>query len=75
MKAVILAGGLGTRPSEETASRPKPIDFDATKPDGAPRELVDSNRLIALGWQDHLGLEQGLKAAYTDFRELVACQP
>jgi GDP-L-fucose synthase len=43
------------------------IDFDATKPDGTPRKLMDSSRLNALGWQAKVGLEAGLKVAYADF--------
>lgn len=43
------------------------IDFDASKPDGAPRKLMDSNRLNALGWQAHVSLEEGLAIANQDF--------
>ena len=45
------------------------IDFDTTKPDGAPRKLMDSHRLNALGWQAQVGLEAGLAAAYQDFTQ------
>jgi len=43
------------------------IDFDASKPDGAPRKLMDSSRLKSLGWQAKVGLVAGLTAAYQDF--------
>lgn len=43
------------------------IQFDPTKPDGAPRKLMDSSRLNALGWQARVGLEEGLALAYRDF--------
>ena len=43
------------------------ITFDPSKPDGAPRKLMDSSRLNALGWQAEVGLEAGLKMAYDDF--------
>ena len=43
------------------------IEFDTTKPDGAPRKLMDMTRLKALGWQAQVGLEQGLALAYQDF--------
>jgi len=43
------------------------IDFDSTKPDGAPRKLMDSSRLLALGWQAKVQLQDGLKLAYQDF--------
>jgi GDP-L-fucose synthase len=42
------------------------IEFDASKPDGAPRKWMDSSRLNALGWQAKVGLMQGLAAAYKD---------
>ena len=44
-----------------------PIHTDLSKPDGAPRKLMDSTRINALGWQRQVGLEVGLKAAYEDF--------
>ena len=40
---------------------------DPSKPDGAPRKLMDVSRLKALGWQPRVGLEQGLALAYRDF--------
>ncbi len=46
------------------------IDFDASKPDGSPRKLMDSHRLNALGWQAKVKLDQGLAAAYEDFLSL-----
>lgn len=38
--------------------------FDATKPDGTPRKLMDVSRLAALGWRATIGLEAGLRDAY-----------
>ena len=43
------------------------ITFDTTKPDGAPRKWMDSQRLNALGWKPKVGLSDGLKKAYEDF--------
>jgi GDP-L-fucose synthase len=43
------------------------ISFDATKPDGTPRKLMDSARLHALGWAPKIDLESGLRIAYQDF--------
>lgn len=40
--------------------------FDISKPDGAPRKLMDSGRLIAMGWRARVDLEQGLQQAYED---------
>lgn len=41
--------------------------FDASKPDGPPRKLVDVRRLTALGWQAAIPLEQGLRQTYQWF--------
>jgi GDP-L-fucose synthase len=43
------------------------IHTDPAKPDGAPRKLMDSSCLNALGWHAKVGLDMGLKAAYEDF--------
>lgn len=42
------------------------IIFDSSKSDGAPRKLMDSNLLKALGWQPSIDLTSGLRAAYQD---------
>ena len=46
------------------------ITFDPTQPDGAPRKLMDSSRLHALGWKGRVNLQEGLKQAYEDFLTL-----
>jgi GDP-L-fucose synthase len=38
--------------------------FDATKPDGAPRKLLDSSRLAKLGWRARTDLADGLAHMY-----------
>ena len=43
------------------------VAFDATKPDGTPRKLLDVSRLKALGWQYSVSLEAGLQQAYAWF--------
>ncbi len=43
------------------------ITFDASKPDGAPRKLMDVSLLKRLGWQAEINLEPGLKSAYAWF--------
>jgi GDP-L-fucose synthase len=43
------------------------LTFDASKPDGTPRKLMDVSRLAGLGWQASTGLEQGIGLAYQDF--------
>ena len=43
------------------------IEFDTSKPDGAPRKWMDSSVLNVLGWQPKVDLLQGLSATYQDF--------
>ena len=43
------------------------INYDASKPDGAPRKWMNSQKLQALGWQPAYSLSQGIRAAYDDF--------
>ena len=43
------------------------IVFDSSKPDGAPRKLIDSSLLKRLGWQAQVDIQTGLKLAYADF--------
>ena len=40
------------------------IVFDASKPDGTPRKLLDVSRLRSLGWQWQTPLDQGVQQAY-----------
>ncbi len=44
------------------------IVFDASKPDGAPRKWMNSERLNAMGWQAKVDLKDGLARAYEDFK-------
>jgi GDP-L-fucose synthase len=43
------------------------IKFDATKPDGTPRKLMDVSKLQSKGWKYKIGLKDGIKMAYDDF--------
>ena len=43
--------------------------FDAARPDGTPRKLLDVSRLAALGWRPKIGLRAGLQDAYRWFLE------
>jgi GDP-L-fucose synthase len=40
------------------------IVYDASKPDGTPRKLLDGSRLRALGWRARTGLREGLESTY-----------
>ena len=41
--------------------------YDASKPDGTPRKLLDVSRLAALGWKPRIALREGIALAYQDF--------
>ncbi len=43
------------------------IEFDLTKPDGAPRKLMDVSRLHNTGWKHSINIDEGIKLAYEDF--------
>lgn len=43
------------------------MDFDATKPDGTPRKLLDVSRLNALGWKSSIQMIDGIFEAYTKY--------
>ncbi|HUY80843.1 MAG TPA: GDP-L-fucose synthase [Acidobacteriaceae bacterium] len=43
------------------------LEFDASKPDGTPRKLLDVSRIRALGWQAQTSLEDGLRTVAKDF--------
>jgi GDP-L-fucose synthase len=45
--------------------------FDTTKPDGAPRKLINVTRLENMGWKYKIELEQGLKKTYNWYIESV----
>lgn len=52
------------------------VEFDASKPDGAPRKLMSVDRLKNMGWQAGISLKEGLASTYqwflehqSDFRE------
>jgi GDP-L-fucose synthase len=43
------------------------IAWDASKPDGTPRKLLDVARLSALGWRATIGLREGIERTYASF--------
>lgn len=45
------------------------IRFDATKPDGMPRKLMDVSRAANLGWRAKTGIEEGLRRTYAWYLE------
>ena len=47
------------------------IIWDATKPDGTPRKLMDVSKMKAIGWQYSTALEAGIQKTYTWFLENI----
>jgi GDP-L-fucose synthase len=47
------------------------IVFDATKPDGTPRKLMDVSRLKEIGWQSQTPLIEGVRRAYAAYSTMV----
>jgi GDP-L-fucose synthase len=43
------------------------IELDASKPDGTPRKLMDSERITAMGWSPRIDLETGIRSTYAAF--------
>ena len=43
------------------------LAFDTSKPDGAPRKILDVSRMQVYGWRPKVGLEQGIALAYCDY--------
>jgi GDP-L-fucose synthase len=48
------------------------LEFDASKPDGTPRKLLDTSRLTSLGWRPKIPLRLGIERTYAWFQAHVA---
>ncbi len=48
------------------------LTFDASKPDGTPRKLMDVSRLTSLGWRASTNLRDGIRLAYQDYLNKAA---
>ena len=46
--------------------------FDASKPDGPPRKLLDVSRMNALGWKASIGLRAGIASTHDWYRKNIA---
>lgn len=60
---------LATRVAEAVGFRGE-ILWDSTRPNGTPRKLMDSSRLLGMGWKPEIDLPTGLRLAYDDFQSL-----
>ena len=50
------------------------VVFDASKPDGMPRKLLDGGRLDAIGWRARTGLREGLERVYRMYADSAAAK-
>lgn len=50
------------------------LHWDTSKPNGAPRKLLDSSRILALGWQPKISLDQGIRDLYHWYRCQLSTQ-
>ena len=48
------------------------LTFDATKPDGTPRKLLDVSRVNALGWHRKVSLDEGIRRTWEAFSQRSA---
>jgi GDP-L-fucose synthase len=56
-----------TEAVREAVGYPGAIAWDASKPDGSPRKLMDSSKLAALGWSARINLREGISRTYASF--------
>jgi GDP-L-fucose synthase len=45
------------------------IKYDTSKPDGTPRKIMDVSKLHGLGWKASIGLEDGIRGVYEEYRK------
>ena len=48
------------------------IIFDASKPDGTPRKLLNVDRLADIGWEARISLDDGIKKTYDSFLQQLS---
>lgn len=50
------------------------LEWDTSKPDGAPRKLLDSSRILAFGWRPAVDFTEGLKSTYQWYLDNMVAQ-
>jgi GDP-L-fucose synthase len=46
--------------------------FNTEKPDGTPKKLMDSSRILSMGWKPKIELRQGIMTVYGDVKEMLS---
>jgi len=44
------------------------LEYDATKPDGTPRKLLDTSKIQGLGWEPRISLRKGIEETYAWYK-------
>lgn len=47
------------------------IVYDSSKPDGTPRKLLDVSKLLSMGWQPSISLQEGLSKTIQEAGQLI----
>ena len=47
------------------------VEFDASKPDGTPRKLIDVEKLHSLGWTHKVEIQDGVEKLYEWYRDSI----
>jgi GDP-L-fucose synthase len=45
------------------------VEWDSSKPDGAPRKLLDNSKIQSIGWKSKIDIDEGLQLTYEWFLE------
>jgi len=48
------------------------LDWNTNMPDGTYQKLLDVSKLKGLGWQERIGLKEGIEKAYTHYKEITS---
>jgi GDP-L-fucose synthase len=54
---------------QNTVGHEGEIQWDSSKPNGTPKKLMDSKKLLEMGWKPKISLEEGIQSVYLDFLE------
>lgn len=57
---------------KETIGYSGNLIFDDSMPDGNPRKLIDSTKIMEMGWEPKVGLKEGVKLSYDSFLENIS---
>ncbi len=56
---------------KETVGYTGELCFDASKPDGTPRKVLDTSKLSSLGWEPKVSFRDGIRRVYQDYLRMI----